>query len=60
MTDHLVADTERQWSFAPATSDSMNVRPTDTASNDLDVNVTVLERFGFELRRVSQSRHSCH
>lgn len=55
MTNHLVADTERQWSFAPATSDGMNVRPTDTASNDLDVNVTVLEWFGFELRRVNQS-----
>jgi hypothetical protein len=48
-SDNLVANAKRHGSIAPASSDSVNIRTTDTASVDSNVNVAVTELLQFEL-----------
>jgi hypothetical protein len=52
MTNDFVTDADGKRRFTPSSVDLVNVRTTDTAAFDLDVNVVVAERFGFELRVV--------
>ena len=48
--NNLMSDTEGQWCFAPATRDAVDVRTTDPAGVDLDVDISVTEWLRFELR----------
>lgn len=55
LTNDLVAYANWQRSLAPASIDSVYVGATDTASINLDVNVTILEWFYIELPEKSLS-----
>lgn len=54
MANDLVANAKRKACFAPATGDGMDVAAADTTGFDPDVNITLAERLGFELREVSK------
>ena len=53
LANDFVADTDWQRSFTPTAIDRVDVTSTDTACLDLDVDVTILEGLGLELRQVS-------
>lgn len=52
VSDDLVADAERKACFPPPTGDSMDVATADTTGFNPDVNITLAEWLGFELRRL--------
>ena len=49
LANDLVADTNGERAVAPSASNGVNVGTTHTAALDLDINVTIFERFGLEL-----------
>ena len=49
LANDLMSNTDGQGDFAPSSSDSMNIRATDTTALNLDVNVVGAELLGFEL-----------
>jgi hypothetical protein len=48
--DDLVTDTDWQRRLTPASVDGVDIRPADTTTLDLDINVVFSELFGLELR----------
>lgn len=49
LADDFVANADWKRAFTPTSSDCMDIRTTDSAALNLDVDVTVFELLGFEL-----------
>ena len=55
LANNLMTNTDWKWTIAPTASDGMDIGTTNTAAFNLDIDITIFELLGFELR--TQSTH---